>query len=63
MYSVLYFVQVDENGEPVPVGKPYCTICSKMVMDVEIIGFVLLHEDGIYYYDAEEYNNLSFGYS
>ena len=60
--SVLYFMQVDKWGEQIPVGKPYCTICSKMVVDVEITGFVLLHEDGIYYYDAETYNDLSFGY-
>lgn len=43
-------------------GKPYCTICSKMALDVGIAEFVLWHEEGITVYDTKEYNELSFQY-
>jgi len=58
----LYFIRLDEKGDKVFAGKPYCTICSKMVLDVGIKEFVLWHESGICVYDAEEYNNLSYDF-
>lgn len=61
--SNLFFVRLDENGEISFAGKPYCTICSKMALDCGIRNFVLWHKEGIKFYDAEEYNNLSFKYS
>lgn len=57
--SRLYFTRL-KKGNIIRSGEPYCTICSKMALDVGIIEFVLWHEDGITVYDAEEYNNLSF---
>lgn len=60
--STLYFVRLDSEDEIIFAGKPYCTICSKMALDVGIKEFVLWHEEGITSYDTEEYNNLSFGY-
>jgi deoxycytidylate deaminase len=61
--SRLYFVRLAENGDPTYSGKPYCTICSKMALDVGIKEFVLWHEQGIGVYDTAEYNILSFQYS
>lgn len=61
--SNLFFTRLDENGEISFAGKPYCTICSKMALDCGIRNFVLWHKEGIKFYDAEEYNNLSFKYS
>lgn len=58
--SELYFIRLDDNGKPAIAGKPYCTICSKMALDVGIKEFVLWHEKGICVYDIEEYNELSF---
>jgi deoxycytidylate deaminase len=60
--SVLYFMQVDEQGEQLPVDRPYLDLCSSMILDAEISGIVLLHSDGIYYYDVVAYNDLCFGY-
>ena len=60
--SRLYFIRLDENGEPKRSGEPYCTICSKMALDVGISEFVLWHEKGVCVYDTEEYNTLSFNY-
>jgi deoxycytidylate deaminase len=58
--SRLYFVRLDGDGEIVKAGKPYCTICSKMALDVGISEFVLWQEEGICVYDTEEYNNISY---
>jgi deoxycytidylate deaminase len=60
--SRLYFMKIDKEGKATKVGKPYCTICSKMALDVGIKEFILWHEDGIYVYNTEEYNDLSFKY-
>lgn len=58
----LYFIRLDDKGNPSRAGKPYCTICSKMTLDAGIKEFVLWHEDGVCVYDAGEYNTLSFAY-
>jgi len=61
--SRLYFIRIDEKGKPTRAGKPYCTICSKMALDVGISEFVLWDEKGICVYETGEYNLLSFKYS
>ncbi|MGM0482691.1 MAG: hypothetical protein ACQEP6_02395 [Patescibacteria group bacterium] len=58
--SRLYFIRLDESGKPARAGEPYCTICSKMALDVGIAEFVLWHNDGVCVYDMGEYNTLSF---
>lgn len=60
--SRLYFVRLDDNRTPSRSGEPYCTICSKMALDVGITEFVLWHDEGICVYDTKEYNMLSFQY-
>lgn len=60
--SRLYFIRLDEQGDKLKAGKPYCTICSKMTLDAGIAEFTLWHEEGICVYGAEEYNGLSFQY-
>ncbi|MEK6821523.1 MAG: hypothetical protein AABY11_03950 [archaeon] len=59
--SSLYYIR-KKHGEMVFAGKPYCTICSKLALDVGIKEFVLWHENGITAYDTREYNELSFAY-
>lgn len=60
--SRLYFIRLDENDNPKHAGDPYCTICSKMALDVGIKEFVLWHKEGYTVYDTFEYNELSFKY-
>lgn len=60
--SRLYFIRLSEDGEISFAGQPYCTICSKMVLDTGIKEFVLYHKEGIGVYDTEEYNVLSFDF-
>ncbi len=58
--SRLYFIRLDKNKKIKKAGEPYCTICSKMALDVGIDEFVLWHEEGICVYDTYEYNSRSF---
>lgn len=60
--STMYFTSIDENGNQILSRKPYCTLCSKMALDVGVKYWVLEHEKGIFVYGAEEYNKLSFEY-
>ena len=56
----IYFTRIDENNQIVKAGRPYCTGCSKDILDVGIAEVVLWHENGICVYDSVEYNELSF---
>ena len=60
--SRLYFIRLDDDGTPSRAGKPYCTICSKMALDVGIEEFVLWYDKGVCVYKTDEYNALSFQY-
>lgn len=62
-WSRLYFIRLDKDWNIEQSGKPYCTICSKMALDVWVSEFVLLHSEWIAIYDMDEYNKLSFEYS
>lgn len=60
--STLYFAACDEKGDHVFAGDPYCTICSKIALDVGVRWFGLWHETGIRLYDTREYHDLSFAW-
>ena len=60
--SRLYFIRLDTNDKRTFAGKPYCTHCSKLALDVGIAEFVLWHKEGICVYNTEEYNEISFRY-
>jgi deoxycytidylate deaminase len=61
--SRLYFIRLDEKNQPAVVtGMPYCTICSKMALDLGIKEFVLVYENGFHVFNTEEYNDVSFKY-
>ena len=56
----LYYITVDEAGQPRRSSRPWCTHCSKLALDVGLVKFYLWHQDGIRGYDTAEYNDLSF---
>lgn len=60
--SRLYFIRLDSDFGKTHAGKPYCTHCSKLVLDVSIGEFVLWRAEGIRIYDSAEYNEISFRY-
>ena len=53
--SRIYFIRLDLENKIIYANEPYCTICSKMALDVGIKEFVLWHEQGIAIYDTYEY--------
>jgi len=60
--STIYYLRLDNNNIPTFSGEPYCTICSKMALDVGISKFVLYLKQGWTDYDTKYYNDLSFNY-
>ena len=54
------FARVDNDGEMLFSGKPYCTVCSRLALDVGIRKFFLWHEEGMRGYDTKEYNDVSY---
>jgi len=59
----LYFIRLDEKNQEEKSGQPYCTICSKMALDVGISKFFLWHKEGIHGYPTDKYNQLSYKYT
>jgi deoxycytidylate deaminase len=60
--SQLFFIRLDDENNPKISGTPYCSICSKMALDVGIANFHLWHDAGWTAYEAEEYNKITFQY-
>lgn len=67
--SRLYFVRLDEKGKIAPSGVPYCTDCSKHLLDNGVEEFCLWHAkgvhlqgEGIYVYPMEEFHKESLKY-
>ncbi|MDB4984240.1 MAG: deoxycytidylate deaminase [Patescibacteria group bacterium] len=58
--SVLYFGRIDDQGNLLPSGEPYCTVCSRLALDTGIAEFVLEHSDNIVAYETKEYNEMSY---
>ncbi len=60
--GTIFFVRIDKDGNPEYAGEPWCTICSKLALDVGIERFVLYQVEGWTAYETEYYNELSFQY-
>ncbi len=58
--ATIYFTRINEDYQIQESGEPYCTICSKLALDVGLDEFVLWHDKGICVYGTEEYNEISF---
>lgn len=58
----IFFTRIDEEGRRKNSGQPYCTICSKMALEVGLKSFVLAHDFGVVAYPSDFYNDLSFEY-
>lgn len=60
--STIYYISIDENGDILKSGQPYCTVCSRLALDVGIKYFGLWQEKGIKLFDTREYNKLSYDF-
>lgn len=58
----LYFIRLNDNNLPMPAGKPYCTICSKLALDTGMAMFSLWDGQNWCTYPAEQYNDISFDF-
>lgn len=57
--SKLYFARVDFENNFKFSGKPTCTVCSRLALDIGIDKFLLWTKEGIIEYDTHEYNIIS----
>jgi len=58
----MYLARLTGDGRQKEFSKPYCTICSKLIVDVGIRETIRSKPEGIVVYEAEEYNDESFAY-
>jgi deoxycytidylate deaminase len=60
--GLIYFTSVDKEGKRLKSGKPYCTHCSKMALDIGVKAWFLEHDEGTVKYNSFEYNQISYNY-
>ena len=60
--SSLYFTRIDADGNLLRSGDPYCTVCSRIALDVGIKYFGLWQKEGIKMFDTKRYNKLSYDF-
>ena len=60
--SRIYFVRLNKENKMQPAGHPYCTICSKLALELGISEFVYRSETGVVAYEVKEHNDVSFAY-
>lgn len=60
--SSIYYANIDEDGQMLKAGKPYCTVCSRLALDVGIKYFGLWQKEGIKLFETKEYNRLSYDF-
>ncbi|MBN1585022.1 hypothetical protein JW899_01510 [Candidatus Uhrbacteria bacterium] len=56
----LYFTRVDDHGDILKSGRPFCTVCSRLALDLGLSHFLLWQEEGIAEFETGEYNRLSY---
>lgn len=60
--SRLYFMRVDEQGNFIDAGEPYCTTCSRFTMQSGVAEFALWDDGAANIYTLQEYNEASYQY-
>jgi deoxycytidylate deaminase len=58
----MYFVRVDEGGQKMPAGDPFCTMCSRIVMDAGVGEFALWTGDEVRVCPADDYDRLTYDF-
>lgn len=60
--ATLVFARVDDTGQRVSSGLPYCTVCSRLALECGVKSWVLEHSGVACEYDALAYDELSHQY-
>lgn len=58
--STLYFMRTNQQGNFTDAGVPYCTTCSRFVMESGVAEFALWNDNGADVYRMDEYDALSY---
>lgn len=58
--SKLYHVRLDEKGNAMKMDKPFCTTCSRIILDSGVGEFVARHKKGVVAFSTGEFNRLSY---
>jgi deoxycytidylate deaminase len=58
----LYFMRVTADGAMTFAGDPYCTPCSRLILDAGIAEVCLLQATGPTVWSAESYNQASYDF-
>ena len=67
--SCIYYVSLGKDDNMMPSGRPWCTRCSTLALDIGISEWCMFHAEGVwklgqgaYLYSTIEYNEVSFNY-
>jgi deoxycytidylate deaminase len=60
--GILCFTRVNQNGDILFSGEPYCTVCSRLALEAGIGFFALWQKEGIRVWRTEDYNNASYDF-
>jgi deoxycytidylate deaminase len=60
--SDMYLARLTGDSLKKEFSRPYCTICSKLILDVGIKRTIRLKSEDVLVYEAEEYNDESYNY-
>lgn len=58
--SSLYFMRI-EDAKPIKT-EPFCTVCSRLIMEVGIKSVILWQKEGYIEYEVAEYNKISYDF-
>jgi deoxycytidylate deaminase len=61
--GVLYLVRVTNSNElKVSDGIPYCTVCSRLALDIGLKEFILWTKDGAKVFNTKDDNEISYDF-
>lgn len=60
--ATLYFMRISSNGSWTFAGDPYCTVCSRLILEAGIARVALWGVEGSVIYTAQEFNEASYNY-
>jgi len=59
-HATLYFLRIDAGGRWKPETAPYCTTCSRLILEVGISYVCVWHKSGYGIYASQEFDSLAY---
>jgi hypothetical protein len=60
--ATLYFLRLGPPKPRLTPGRPFCTVCSRLALDVGLLRFALWRGEEFEFYDTKTYNDESYKY-